>query len=234
MSQNRSTLRRRMAAAMLAVTPLLVSVALFAQVAPRDPARWEPNITAFEEQDRRNPPPKGGIVFVGASSIVRWNLGEFFPDLNVLNRGFGGSEMADTAHFAARTVLPYEPRIVVLYPGENDIARGVPPETVAGGVERFVATVRGALPQTKILVIGLKPTPARWKFNDQMLDTNRRLREIAGRHQGMTYISVEKAMLGPDKLPRPDLFIEDMQHMTRTGYEIWTDIVRPHLGSPPE
>ena len=229
MRSNLPTRLPRTLIVILAVAAVVASATLRAQVAPRDPARWEPNIVAFEEHDRKAPPPKGGIVFVGASSIVRWNLGEFFPDLPAINRGFGGSEMADTAHYAARTVLPYAPRIVVLYPGENDIARGVAPESVAGGFERFVATVRGTLPNTRILVIGLKPTPARWKFNDQMLDTNRRLREIASRHDGITYISVEKAMLGPDKNPRPDLFIEDGQHMTRTGYEIWTDIVRPHL-----
>ena len=229
MRRDLSTLRYRAVIVVLAAAAVLASTTLRAQVTPRDPARWESNIVAFEEHDRKAPPAKGGIVFVGASSIVRWNVAEFFPDLPVLNRGFGGSEMADTAHYAARTVLPYAPRMVVLYPGENDIARGVTPETVAAGFERFVSTVRGGLPNTRILVIGLKPTPARWKFNDQMLDTNRRLREIASRHEGITYISVEKAMLGPDKSPRPDLFIEDGQHMTRTGYEIWTDIVRPHL-----
>jgi len=194
---------RRTTAAILAAAHCLVAVALLAQVAPQDPSRWEPEIKAFEDRDRQNPPPKGDIVFVGASSIVRWKVAEFFPDLTILNRGFGGSEMADTAHFADRTVLPYEPCLVVLYPGENDIARGVSPETVAAGFQRFVATVHGALPRTQILVIGLKPTPARWRFNDQML--------------------------GADKLPRPDLFIEDGQHMTRAGYDIWTEIVRPHL-----
>lgn len=211
------------------VAALYLPVVLLAQVPPRDPARWEPDVAAFEKRDQQNPPPQGGIVFVGASSIVRWSVAEFFPDLKVVNRGFGGSEMADTTHFAPRTVLPYAPRIVVLYPGENDIARGVSPEAVAAAFERFVATVHGALPQTRILVIGLKPTPARWRFNDQMLETNRRLREIAGRNDRITYVSVEKAMLGPHGMPRPDLFIEDGQHMTRTGYEIWTDIVRPHL-----
>lgn len=229
MSAAFSTRLRRTAAAMVAVAPLLVSVGLLAQVAPRDPSRWEANIKAFEERDRQDPPAKGGIVFVGASSIVRWDVAAFFPDLKVLNRGFGGSEMSETAHFAERTVLPYEPRIVVLYPGENDIARGVSPETVAAEFQRFVATVHGALPRTRILVIGLKPTPARWRFNDQMLDTNRLLRAMAGSRDGITYIGVEKAMLGPDRLPRPDLFIADGQHMTRAGYEIWTEIVRPHL-----
>ena len=208
---------------------LVLSASLQAQVAPRDPARWEPSIKAFEDQDRQRMPPKGGIVFVGASSIVRWDVEGFFPDLKVLNRGFGGSEMADTAHFAARTVLPYDPRLVVLYPGENDIARGVSPQTVAEGFERFVATVNQALPRTRILVIGLKPTPARWKFNDAMLETNRLLRAVAARHEAVTYIGVTQAMLGADRLPRPDLFIEDGQHMNRAGYEIWSEIIRPHL-----
>jgi lysophospholipase L1-like esterase len=220
---------RRVLAAVLAAVFLWACAVRAAQAPPRDPGRWEPTIAAFEEQDRKSSPPKGGIVFVGASSIVRWNVAHFFPDLPVINRGFGGSEMADTAHFAPRTILPYEPRIVVLYPGENDIARGVAPETAAAGFERFVKTVRGVLPHTRILVIGLKPTPVRWRFNDRMLETNRRLREIADRYEGITYVSVEKAMLGPDRLPRPDLFIEDGQHMTQAGYEIWTDILRPHL-----
>ena len=224
-----SMTRRRATAAILVVFGLLADVLLSAQAPPRDPTRWEPDVAAFESQDRSAPPQTGGIVFVGASSIVRWKVSEFFPDLPVLNRGFGGSEMADTAHFTARTVLPYEPRIVVLYPGENDIARGVSPETVAAGFERFVATVHGALPKTRILVIGLKPTPARWRFNAQMIETNRLLRGIASHNEQITYISVEKAMLGPDKLPRPDLFIGDGQHMTQAWYEIWTDIVRPHL-----
>ena len=92
---------------------LLASPSLSAQAPPLDPARWESDVAAFEAQDRRSPPPKGGIVFVGTSSIVRWDVAEFFPDRPVINRGFGGSELADTAHFVSRTVLPYEPRIVV-------------------------------------------------------------------------------------------------------------------------
>lgn len=213
----------------LALVFLLLPATLFAQAPPLDPTRWEPTIAAFEAQDHKNPPPKGGIVFVGASSIVRWNVSESFPDLPVINRGFGGSELTDTVHFASRTVLPYEPGVVVLYPGENDIARGVAPGDVAAAFERLVTTVRAALPRTRLLVIGMKPTPARWRFNELMLETNGRFREIAGRYHDVTYISVEKAMLGPDRKPRLDLFVDDGQHLNRAGYELWTDILRPHL-----
>ena len=76
------------------------------QPAASGPDRWEATIKQFEEQDRVNPPPRGEIVFTGASSIVRWNLPESFPDLKVINRGFGGSEMVDGARYASRIVCP--------------------------------------------------------------------------------------------------------------------------------
>ena len=122
-------------------TLTLVATAGAQQRATPDPNRWEPAMQKFEEQEKASPSPKGEIVFWGASSIVRWNLHESFPDLKAINRGFGGSEMADAARYASRIVVPLKPRIVVLYPGENDIARGVTAETVGAGFQQFVKNV---------------------------------------------------------------------------------------------
>src|SRR4051794_6395257 len=92
-------------------------------------AKWEKEIAAFEEKDRQNPPPKGAIVFIGSSSIRKWaTLAEDFSHHQVINRGFGGSQIIDSVHFADRIVLPYEPRMVVLYAGGNDIHLGKAPE----------------------------------------------------------------------------------------------------------
>src|SRR5579859_3047551 len=64
-------------------------------VAQQDSRKWEKDIAAFEASDRTNPPPKDCIVFVGSSSIRFWSsLKEDFPGLPVVNRGFGGSELA--------------------------------------------------------------------------------------------------------------------------------------------
>jgi lysophospholipase L1-like esterase len=218
----------RLAATLIALV-IAVGVDTIAQQKPVDPNRWEPAIQKFEADDKANPPTRGGIVFIGASSIVRWNLAESFPDLKAVNRGFGGSEMADSARYAARVVLPHAPRVVVLYPGENDLARGTTPETIGAGFVTFYETIRTALPATRIIAIGLKPTPARWHLTDQMHQANKLIRASCEAQTGCVYVDVWPAMLGTDGRPKPEHFISDGQHMTPEGYKVWTSLVRPHL-----
>jgi len=210
------------------------AVALVATVGaqqPRaqDPNRWEPAMQKFEEQEKASPSPKGEIVFWGASSIVRWNLPEYFPNMKVINRGFGGSEMADAARYAPRIVVPLKPRIVVLYPGENDIARGVTAEMVGAGFEQLLKNIHDPLPQTRIIAIGLKPTPVRWKFVDEGRKANRLIKASCEKQTPCTYVNVEPEMLGKDGQPRPELYVADGEHMTPEGYKIWTRLVTPLL-----
>jgi lysophospholipase L1-like esterase len=222
---------------LIGVIAVTASIALRAQQQPPrtapDPNRWEPAIQKFEEADKLNPPAKGGIVFVGASSIVRWNLDESFPDLKgiAVNRGFGGSEMADAARYANRIVVPYAPRVVVLYPGENDIARGVTADTVGAGFRQFYDTVHGALPGARIVAIGLKPTPVRWQFIDEMRKANVLIRSYCESHANCVYVDVHPGMTGADGKPKPELFVADGEHMTPEGYKIWNRLVRPYLTS---
>src|SRR5204862_4593101 len=71
-------------------------------------AKWEKDIAAFEAADRKNPPPVGAILFIGSSSTRRWtNLAATFPEFQVINRGFGGSQIADSVAFVDRIVTPY-------------------------------------------------------------------------------------------------------------------------------
>jgi lysophospholipase L1-like esterase len=221
---------RRLFATALAVAFVVAAGAPRAQQrqAP-DPNRWEPNMKTFEAQEAKTPSPQGEIVFVGASSIVRWNLPEYFPDLKTVNRGFGGSDMADAARYSPRIVVPLKPRVVVLYPGENDIARGVTAETVGAGFKQFVAAIHDPLPKTRIIVIGLKPTPVRWQFIDEMRKANVLIKSHCASVPTCIYINVEPEMLGSDAKPRPELYVPDGEHMTPEGYKIWTRLVRPHL-----
>lgn len=197
---------------------------------PIDPNRWESTIQKFEAEDKAHPPSKGGIVFIGASSFARWtHMAQSFPDLKVVNRGYGGSELAESVRYARRVVVPHSPRIVVLYAGENDLNRGVPPQTIASDFVDFQNIVRTDLPAAKLVVIGLKPSPLRWKLRDGMHETNRLIRERCQSDKACTYVDPWPGMIGADGTPRPELFVEDGLHLTAEGYKVWTEMLQPHL-----
>ena len=129
--------------------------------------RWEKDIAAFEASDRVVAATTGEIVFVGSSTIRYWDLAASFPELKTINRGFGGSEMADSTRFVERIVVPYSPRVVVVYAGDNDMM-STPSEEIAIQFERFVRAVHAKLPDTRILYIGIKPSLLRWAQVDRM------------------------------------------------------------------
>ena len=191
--------------------------------------RWEPNIRAFEEKDKENPPPKKAVLFAGSSSIVGWNLPKYFPGMKTVNRGFGGSQIADSTHFADRIILPHKPKIVVLYAGDNDIAGGKTPEQVAEDFQGFVKVVHDALPKTRIVFIAIKPSIARWNLIDAMRDANARIKAITEKDKRLAYVDIDTPMIGEDGKPRPELFKKDGLHLNHEGYVLWTGLVKPHL-----
>ncbi len=197
---------------------------------PIDPNRFEPAIQKFEAEDKATPPLKGGILFIGASSIARWtNLAESFPDLRVVNRGFGGSELSEAVKYAPRAVVPHAPRIVVLYAGENDLNRGVTPDTIASDFDKFLQLIHTSLPATRTVVIGLKPSLLRWKLRDGMHQTNTLIRTQCAADRKCTYVDPWPSMIGKDGTPKPEFFVDDGLHMTPAGYKAWTEMLRPHL-----
>jgi lysophospholipase L1-like esterase len=209
--------------------PLLLALAGCAGPAPKADDPWDRDIRAFEERDRQSPPAPGGIVFVGSSSIRLWDLAASFPDLPAVNRGFGGSQLADSVRFAPRIVIPHRPRTIVLYAGDNDIASGKSPHEVARDFRSFVALVLGALPQARIVYISIKPSVARWHLSGRMREANDRIRAACSEDARLRFVDVWPAMLGADGKPRPELLVEDGLHLNPEGYRIWADLVRPHL-----
>ena len=198
-------------------------------LATHNSARWEKEIAAFAARDKTNPPPKGCIVFVGSSSIRLWtNLVADFPGLPVVNRGFGGSQLADSVNFAERIIIPYEPRQVVIYAGGNDINAGKPPELVYGDFVALVTRIHSQLPHARIAYIASAPNPSRWSQVEKVRRLNALAEAYCRRHR-MTFINVFPLMLGPDGQPKPDIFVADRLHMNAKGYAIWKEAVAPCL-----
>jgi lysophospholipase L1-like esterase len=212
----------------LAVLALLFIPPAGAEDKP-DFSRWEKAIAAFERRDGEKPPPKDAIVFVGSSSIVKWDLAKSFPGVEAINRGFGGSQLADSVHFAPRIVTKYEPRLVVLYAGDNDLAAGKTPEQVADDFRAFVQAVRKDLPKTRIVYLSIKLSIARWKLADKIRQADALIEAVCKQGDGLQYVDVATPLLGEDGKPRAELFAPDGLHLNEKGYEVWASVVKPHL-----
>ena len=219
--------------AMVAAVPLFLGGGIALADETNKPAaaesKWENSIAAFEEQDRKSPAEPGGIVFYGSSSIRLWDLKKSFPGLPAINRGFGGSQMADAAQFARRAVAPLKPRTIVLYEGDNDLAANKTPQEVVADFDALLKIIRGDLPEARLIVIGCKPSPARWKLIDKQRELNRLLADRCAKDEHATFLDVEKPMLDGDGLPRAELFREDRLHLSDAGYELWTSLLAPLL-----
>lgn len=190
--------------------------------------RWESKIQEFETWDSRRLPPKNHILFAGASSIVMWKLNDWYPEWRPINRGFGGSFMAETTHFADRTILKHEPKVVVLYSGENDIARGSSPETLLEEFKKFVKTIHDPLPETTIVFLAIKPTEVRWRVIEEIRESNALIKEYCEANDHLEFIDTHTPILGEDGRPRKELF-QDAVHLNEDGYALWDAELRPVL-----
>jgi lysophospholipase L1-like esterase len=193
--------------------------------------RWESSLAAFARADREAMPPAGGVLFVGSSSIRLWSdlKQQFQLSPVVINRGFGGSRMRDCAAYLSRLVLPYKPRTVVVYAGENDLAEGRSPQQVLRSVTAFVTGVRAALPSTRIVYVSIKPSIARESMLAQVRAANALVKDYIGGVSNAEYVDVFTPMLDGQGRPRADLFRRDKLHMNASGYAIWHAAIAPAI-----
>lgn len=213
----------------LALVGAMVSVGLWSgpAFAEEGPQRWEQAIQQFEKQDEMQAPPENAVLFVGSSSIRLWNLPAFFSDAKVINRGFGGSEIADTLHYADRIVVKYKPRVIVFYAGDNDIAKKKTAEQVFDDFRRFAELVQKELPETKLVYIAIKPSVKRWEMWPTQKTANEKIRDYCQQHKNLAFADITTPMLGEDGKPRPELFVQDGLHLSEAGYKVWTKVITP-------
>ena len=214
------------------VVALLLGLAVRGYLPSVSAQGWEPAIRAFEEQDKAHPPKPGCIVFAGSSSFRFWDtLVSDMKPLDVINRGFGGSEFSDLDLYVNRMVIAYHPRAVVVYEGDNDLAEGSSktPEIVAGDFRKFVETVHAALPDTWIYVMSIKPSKLRWNEWPQMKAANKLMQDYAATQQRVQYVDIATTMFDAQGNLPADLFKADGLHPTPKLYAMWTSILKPIL-----
>jgi len=193
-----------------------------------DFARWEKEVSGMEESDRTSPPPKGAVLFIGSSTVRMWKtLAQDFSGTPVINRGFGGSQIVDSTHFADRLIFPHKPIQIFLRAGGNDLHAGKSPEVVFSEFKDFVAKVHAGLPETEIVFIGLCPSVARWPDAAREGALNRMVADFASSQTRVKFLDGADMSLDASGQPRPELFISDKLHFNAEGYKLLAERVRP-------
>ena len=211
----------------LVISFLISSIVLFAQNPP-----YYDDIQLFKKQDSVAFPAKKSILFIGSSSFTMWtDIQGYFPGYPILNRGFGGSTLSDLIRYAGDIIFPYNPKQIVIYCGENDIASSdtITAETVTQRFITLFEKIRKEYPKISIAYISMKPSPSRQIFLPKLQSANQQIKDYISTQKRASYIDVYPYMMHEDGTPRKALFEEDMLHMNKSGYTIWQYAIMPYL-----
>jgi lysophospholipase L1-like esterase len=189
-------------------------------------------IQDFKKQDSIQFPPKNSILFVGSSSFRKWDdVQSYFPGYTIINRGFGGSTIPDAIRYADEIIFPYEPKQILIYEGDNDLASSdkITPDSVLSRFTKLFTLIREKLPNTSIAFVAIKPSPSRQQLMPKMQQANSLIKNFLKNKKNTAFIDVYHKMLNKDGTPIKDIFLEDDLHMNAKGYHIWQKAIQPYL-----
>lgn len=184
--------------------------------------KWADAIRQFVEEDRVSEPMVGGVLFTGSSTIRLWNLDHSFGNLRTLNRGFGGSLFQDIVRHAKAIVGPHQPDCIVVYSGDNDIASGLSPEQTAADGLNAIRELRSCAPRARIILLGIKPSPARWHYYPTMQQANQLMEMGIQELDRVSFVDLGLILMDEAGMPNPKFFVEDFLHLNTLGYELWS------------
>jgi lysophospholipase L1-like esterase len=189
------------------------------------------DIQSFKKQDSVSFPPKNAILLIGSSSFTKWtDVQDYFPGYTIINRGFGGSTLLDEIRYVNDIVFPYQPKQIIIYCGENDLASS---DTVTASmvVDRFKQLFQMIRDKTEapIAYISMKPSPSRRHLFPKMREGNQLIKDFLATQKNTAFIDVHQKMLDITGEPLPEIFLDDSLHMNTKGYAIWKKEMEPYL-----
>jgi lysophospholipase L1-like esterase len=194
-----------------------------------DPSRFQEEIEQFVNWDEKNSWPEDAILFIGSSSIRLWKTRLAFPDLPVINRGFGGAHISDILHYYETVVLPYQPSVIVFYCGDNDIASDKSVDRVYKDYQSFVSRVSKDFPAVKLIYLPVKPSGSRWDMWPEMQKVNNRIKAFHEKKGNFYYVDTASPLIGENGEPDDTLFLEDALHLNAEGYDRWNQVLETLL-----
>lgn len=172
---------------------------------------------------------KETIVFTGSSSIRMWkNLETMFPNHQIINSGFGGSQSSDLYQYYQELILKYNPKKVFIYEGDNDVASKKRTKDIIANTRQIVSKIKENNNATQVVIIAAKPSIARWNLKRRYLRLNRAFEKLCEQDSSLEYANVWDVMLDGKKV-RQDIFIGDGLHMNSKGYDLWFSVIQPFM-----
>ncbi|MEP6676677.1 MAG: GDSL-type esterase/lipase family protein [Ferruginibacter sp.] len=196
------------------------------------PERFSGEIKAFKKQDSIHPPPQNAILLIGSSSFTKWtDVQDYFPGHTIINRGFGGSTLPDLIYFVKDVIIPYHPKQIIIYCGDNDFVApgGATAAIVVERVKQLFQLIRAQYPKVPVAYVSIKPSPSREKFLPLVKEANAMIKQLTEKEKHISFINIFDAMLNTDGSINKDIFLSDNLHMNAKGYKIWADIMKPYL-----
>lgn len=187
-------------------------------------------IRAFEKQDSVSMPTKGQILLAGSSTFRLWfSAKEDLEGFPIINRGFGGSQMSDLNFYFDRIVAKYDPKMILVYEGDNDLASNESPESVFEDFKIFADKVKTQLPNTKVGYCSIRPSIARTNLREKQAQANQLIKNYCQKNKGFYFVNIYKEYFLSNGDLMPDVFVSDKLHLNKKGYEIWTKATRKFL-----
>jgi len=187
-------------------------------------------VAAVEKKYEAVPPSsKERVVFTGSSNVRLWkNIPELFPEHQIINTGFGGSQASDLLIHLNALVLKFNPDKVFIYEGDNDISAGKKSKEIISEIRYIINTLRAQNPSIEIVLIAAKPSLARWKYRRRYKKLNKQFEKLSANDAQLNFADVWQPMLNKRKVKK-DIFIEDGLHMNAKGYAIWYDVIKKYI-----
>ncbi|RRQ47536.1 G-D-S-L family lipolytic protein [Maribacter algicola] len=211
---------------------LIFLITNFCLSAQEKPAFEEEVMVLTQKNDSLWDPNKETIVFTGSSSIRKWdNLQASFPEHQVINAGFGGSQAHDLLYYLDTLVIRYNPSKVFIYEGDNDISAKKRPREIIGTTRTIIDKLKGQNPEMQIVLISAKPSISRWNLRGKYKRLNRKFERLSKRDEALLYVDVWNPMLNGKEVKK-DIFVSDGLHMNQKGYDIWFHAMQDLVNNP--
>jgi lysophospholipase L1-like esterase len=196
----------------------------------QNPERFSKEVESMTSQDQ-SIDKKNVLLFTGSSSIRMWtDMKSYFPKHNIINRGFGGSQTDDLIYYVDKLIVPYSPKKIFIYEGDNDLNAGKTPEEILKANESLLTLIRLKVSKkVPVYFITPKPSVARWSKKSTYERYNKMLSAWADTRKNVTVVDVWTPMLDDKGVVFQDVFLGDQLHMNMKGYDIWAKVIAPYL-----